>query len=78
MFQDLINSLKTAGDDVLLRDTLLYTLRCTSATGGHKISDATKKSVLACLWNYIGSCEYHKEFGYMTFFSTFINKINFL
>lgn len=54
MFQDLLNSLKT-NDDVSHRDTLLYTLRCTSATGGHKISEATKKSVLNALWNYIGS-----------------------
>lgn len=54
MFQDLLNSLK-ANDDVSHRDTLLYTLRCTSATGGHKITEATKKSVLNTLWNYIGS-----------------------
>jgi hypothetical protein len=56
MFLDLINSLKGT-DDVLLRDTLLYTLRCTSATGGVKISELTKKSVLACLWNYMGAGE---------------------
>lgn len=46
---------------VHLRDTLLYTLRCTSFTGGAKITEPTKKLLLNCLWGYVGAGEFKQQ-----------------
>ncbi|ODN04906.1 Translational activator GCN1 [Orchesella cincta] len=56
MFLDVVNSLKNA-DDISVRDTLIYTLRCTIATGGHKISEATRRSVLAATNPHLSSSD---------------------
>jgi len=56
MFMDLINSVKQA-EDGGIRDTLLYTIRCTLGPSGNKITDATRKAISTMLFQLLSSAD---------------------